>query len=70
MAIEERIQLTFVDYAEELEKAKIITLTDLLSKFTYLKDVSCDFMDINDLNGYESDDSSSSTTSSTVSIID
>lgn len=68
MAVEERIQLTFVDYAEELEKAKTTTLTDLLSKFTYLKDVSSDFMDIDDLDGYESDDSYMS--NSTVSICD
>lgn len=63
MTPEEQAQLTFVNFVEELEKAKTITLSDLLSKFTYLKDVSNDFLDLDDFDGYDSDDSSSSTVS-------
>lgn len=65
---EEQAQLSFVDYVEEFEKVKNVTLSDLLSKFTYLKDVSNDFLDMDDFDGYDSDDSSTSGGSSTVSL--
>lgn len=65
---EEWMQLTFVNYVEELEKAKSVTLTDLLSKFTHLKDVSSTYLDDADFDGYiEKEDSSSSGSSSLVS---
>lgn len=74
-AVEERTQLTFVNYAEELEEAKMVTLTDLLSKFTYLKDVSCNSVGIDDFKDYHSDVHSDGydsdyTSSSTASIVD
>lgn len=70
MTAEEKAQLTFVDYVEELEKAKTVTLTELLSKYTHLKDVTTGYLDDIDLDGYSSDDSTSTRSSSTSTIID
>lgn len=57
MTAGERKQLTFVDYIEELEMAKTLTVTGLLTKFTHLKDVTSGFVDDFDPDGYSSDDS-------------
>ncbi|KAF3761962.1 hypothetical protein M406DRAFT_358162 [Cryphonectria parasitica EP155] len=83
MSLAEDKELSFIDYVSEAEKAKRVTIADLLTKFTFLTDVvgdkcldewSCDFSgsdsdsDSGTDSDYDSDSSSSS--SGTHSIVD
>ncbi|ROW01263.1 hypothetical protein VMCG_05959 [Cytospora schulzeri] len=70
---EEDKQLMFIDFVEELEKAKNVTIDDLLAEFTTLRDVVSEgcLKDIfTDDSDYESDDSGTSSASSTSYVSD
>lgn len=70
MTYEEEKQLSFVDYTDELEKSKGVTVMALVARFTNLKDVGGDLDDW-DLSGVSDSDSSSDTSSSgSSSIVD
>lgn len=62
-------QLMFVNFVEELEKANEVTVSDLLRKFTTLRDVTdddslCDVLAVD--SDYDSDDSTSTSSSSEI----
>ena len=60
-------QLMFVDFVQELEKTKTVTVADLLRKFTTLKDIADEDIFgefLNDDSNYDSDDSGSTSSSS------
>lgn len=69
MTWEEEKQLTFVNYIEELEKTKGVTVADLLAKLTNLKDITGGQVmgDVEELHGARS--SSDSETSSRTSYL-
>ena len=62
-------QLMFVDFVEELEKTSTVTVSDLLRKFTHLRDVTdddslCDILAMD--SDYDSDGSTSTGSSSEI----
>lgn len=74
MTVAEEKELTFVNFVEERERMKSVTVTDILARYTQLQDVhgqECiDEWSVDDSSWYSSSDSDSSGSSGSESVVD